>query len=746
VKVLDFGLAKIGSGTSAGAPASALEDSPTISMAATQAGVILGTAAYMAPEQARGKTVDKRADIWAFGVVLHEMLTGKRLFQGEDLTETLASVVKEKPDLENAPASVRPLLERCLQKDPRKRLRDIGDAFQLINLAPPGSQIAPAAPPSRSPFVVAAAAAGVLAIALATLAFVHFREQPPAPPEPIRFQIATPALATGNAFYLSMSPDGRKLAYTAVGSDGINRLWIRSMDTLESRVLAGTEGALSPFWSPDSRSIGYGDGTKLKKVDAAGDAPPQTLCESATPVGTGSWNADGMILFGGRGAGPMRRVSASGGTPSEVTALANGDTFHTYPVFMPDGKHFVYLRSGNPETRGIYAGSLENKPNEQPSKRLLASQFGAMFVPPAGSEIGRLLFLRESTLMAQPFDSGRLDLTGEPVPVAEQVGSAGSGGYFSITSSVLAYRAGGGTGRQLTWYDRKGMLTGTAGGQAALNEIELSPDGTRVVSYQDDAQQDLWLFDFARAANTRFTFEPGTDRYPVWSPDGNQIAYTSPSDSTNLFRKPSNGAGDAELLLKSPEPKYPQDWSRDGRYLLYAVNGAKTSLDLWVLPLEGDRKPAPVLVTPFAEVQARFSPDGRWIVYLSTESGRPEIYVRPFVPPGSSASPNSNGKWMISTGSGFQPRWRRDGKEILYLSPAGKMMSVDVSAAGGSFQAGVPKPLFDVPIFGGAAFQTPGARWDMTADGQKFLVNTASTQTGPTPITLLTNWQTGLKK
>ena len=453
-------------------------------------------------------------------------------------------------------------------------------------------EFALAPPPSRSPFILAAVAAGLLAIGLGILAFVHFREQPPPPPEPIRFQISTPALATGNAFYMTMSPDGRKMAYTAVGSDGVNRLWIRSMDTLESRVVAGTEGALSPFWSPDSRFIGYGDGTKLKKVDAAGDAPPQTLCESPTPVGTGTWNADGVIIFGGRGAGPMQRVSASGGTPTAVTTLASGDAFHTYPVFLPDGKHFVYLRSGNQETRGIYAGSLDNKPNEQPSKRLLANQFGAMYVPAAGSGIGHLLFLRESTLMAQPFDPGKQELTGEAVPVAEQVGSAGSGGYFAASAGALAYRAGGGTGRQFTWYDRKGMLTGTVGGQAALNEIELSPDGTRVVSFQDDAQQDLWLFDFARAANTRFTFEAGADRYPVWSPDGNQIAYTSASESTNLFRKPSNGAGDAELLLKSPEPKYPQDWSRDGRYLLYAVNNAKTNVDLWVLPLEGDRKPA----------------------------------------------------------------------------------------------------------------------------------------------------------
>jgi Tol biopolymer transport system component len=460
----------------------------------------------------------------------------------------------------------------------------------------------------------------------------------------------------------------------------------------------------------------------------------------------GSWSAANVIVFGGRGNGPLRRVSSSGGTPTEVTALANGDTFHTYPVLLPDGQHFVYLRSGNNETRGIYAGSLDRKPGEQPNERLLANPFGAVYVPAADSGIGRLLFLRESTLMAQPFDPVRLELTSEPVPIAEQVGSAGSGGYFAASVGALAYRGGGGSARRLSWYDRKGMLTGVAAGEASFNEIELSPDGARVVSFQDAAQGDLWLFDFTRAANTRFTFEPGLERYPVWSPDGNYIAYTSTGGS-NLYRKSSNGAGDAELLLKSSEGKATQDWSRDGRYLLYDTNDSKTNADLWVMPLEGDRKAAPVLVTPFVEFQARFSPDGRWIVYVSNESGTFSVYVRPFVPPGSSALPNSGGKWMISNGSGYQPRWRRDGKEILYLSPTGKMMSVDVSVAGGSFQAGVPKPLFDVPgIYGSAAVQTLTARWDVTADGQKFLVNTTANAGGPTPITVLTNWQTALKK
>jgi Tol biopolymer transport system component len=668
------------------------------------------------------------------------MLTAKRLFLGETVTDTLAAVIEREPDLARVPPKVRKLLKSCLEKDPRKRLRDIGDVWRQL-------EETPLAPVSAHAWKTAPlAAAGLLAAALAALAFVHFREEPPEPPKPVRFQLAPPSLASGPSFYLALSPDGSKLAYTAVGPDGANHLWVRAMDTLEARLLAGTDGALSPFWSPDSRFIGFGVGTRLKKVDATGATPPLTLCESPNNVGIGTWSTEGVIVFGGRGSGPLRRVADSGGTPAEATVLGANEGFHTYPVFLPDQRHFVYLRSGPGGVRGIYAGSLDAKPSEQPSKRILETGFGVTYVPPLDSGHGRLLFLRESALMAQPFDEGRLELTGEPAPVAENVASAGSGGYFTASAGALVYRSGGGAGRRLTWFDRKGTVLGTAGAEASYDEVALSPDGSRAAVFQDDGQFDIWLLEFARGATSRFTFSGGSQRNQVWSPDGSQIVFTSGVlTSPELQRKASNGAGEAEILFRSPEQKAPQDWSRDGQFLLYMVLMPKTGLDLWVLAdPSGERKPVPFLETPFNEYQAQFSPDGRWISYTSNESGAGEIYVRPFAPSGSSAA--GGGKWMISNGSGFQARWRRDGKELLYLSSAGGMMSVDVNTSGGTFQASVPKPLFDVPIYGGAAATTVTGRWDMTADAQKFLVTTIAPQAVSAPITVLLNWQGGLKK
>jgi Tol biopolymer transport system component len=502
VKVLDFGLAKT-SGTTA-----PHENSPTITIGGTEAGVILGTAAYMAPEQARGKPVDKRSDIWAFGVVLYEMLTGQRLFQGETMTDLLAAVVTAEPDLERVPTKVRKLLRRCLEKDQKKRLRDIGDAMSLVE-----ENTALNEPRPRRNGWIPWTAAGAPVLALAGLAFVHFREKSPALPEPVRFQIESPKLAVGNSFYMPLSPDGRKLAYTAVGADGTNRLWIRDMDTLESRMLAGTEGAVSPFWSPDSRYLAFGVGNTLKKVDASAASPPQALCQAPGAVGSGSWNADGVIVFGGRGAGSLQRCSASGGTTAAVTALSHGESFHTFPVFLPDGHHFVYLRAGS--AQGIYVGSLDVKPAEQSTKPIMESQLGVAFASSANPSGGRLLFLRDNTLMAQPFNIRRLELEGEPVPIAERVAQAGSAGWFSVSSTgALAYRTGGAANvLQLTWYDRKGNVISRVGEpRAGYTSLDLSPDGTRLAHVQ---QQDVWIMDLTRGIDTRLTFHPALTRYGI---------------------------------------------------------------------------------------------------------------------------------------------------------------------------------------------------------------------------------------
>jgi serine/threonine protein kinase len=544
VKVLDFGLAK------AGVSAAPDENSPTVTIGETKAGMILGTAGYMSPEQARGKPVDKRADIWAFGVVLYEMFAGRRTFQGDTVTDLLAAVITQEPELGRAPAKTRKLLRRCLEKDPKKRLRDIGDAMSLVeDAAAPGE---PIAAPSSRPGWLPWALACVPLLALAALAIVHFREKPPATPQPVRFQIESSSLLNGNIFYMPISPDGRKLAYTAVDPDGKPSLWVRDMDTLESRVLRGTENAVSPFWSPDSRYIAFGVGTELKKVDSLGTSPPQTLCVAPSAVGMGSWNADGVIVFGGRGVGPLERVSDSGGTPIPITALRPEESYHTFPVFLPDGKHFLYLRAGSLETRGIYAGSLDVKPAEQSTKRIMASQLGVTFAPSAGG--GRILFLRGGTLMAQPFDTGRLEATGEPVPIVEHVAAAGSAGWFSVSANgVLAYRVGGTPGTyRLTWYDRKGVALSTIGEPSDYIDLTLSPDGTRLATSSGSAQQDIWLFDLSRMVNTRFTFDAAADRVPVWSPDGSKIVFSSSRKGRmDLYLKPSNGAVEEQLLLPS---------------------------------------------------------------------------------------------------------------------------------------------------------------------------------------------------
>ena len=731
VKVLDFGLAALPNRDREGADS---VNSPTLTISPTRAGMILGTAGYMSPEQARGKAVDKRADIWAFGVVLYEMLTGKRLFEGETVSDTLAQVLTKEPDWEQVPAKVRRLLEACLQKDPKQRLQAIGDWRLLLTDLQPQAIV-----PSQRLTWVLAAAAVALAIALTAVSFRHFRETPPAPPVLVRFEVADPALNLGD---MAPSPDGRALVYTGVGPDAARRLWIRSFDSLDSRVLPGTEGASSPFWSPDGRFVGFAEGPRLKKIDSSGVAPPETLCDIGNgTVGPGSWNSEGVIIFGGGGSGPLHRVSADGGTVTEITALSEGEINHTDPAWLPDGRHFLYTRVNPNQPAATYLGSLDAKATEQRNQRVLMT--GSRFVPAAQSGGGYLLFLRGTTLMAQPFDTSRLELAGAPAPVAAQVGVNNENGFFAGSAAALAYRTGAGRIRQLAWYDRKGAVLGTVGNPASYLEVELSPDGSRAAAFDFDDQQDIWLFDLARNASTRLTFDPGPERCPLWSPDASQIVFTS-NGARELYRKAANGGG-MELLLKSPEQKYPQDWSRDGRYLMYVAIDAKKGADLWVLPLKGERKPAKVLATPFYESQARFSPDGRWIVHRSNESGSVQIYVRPFVLPGSSSAGTDRGKWMISNGGGYQPRWRRDGKEILYLSPSGQMMSVEVKSTGDSFQAAKPTPLFDaIPDM--ASTQLVTTLWDMTPDGQRFLLNTTAANSKASPITVVLNWQAGLKK
>jgi Tol biopolymer transport system component len=742
VKVLDFGLAAVAQSSDSSNPA----NSPTLTISPTRAGMILGTAAYMSPEQARGKTVDKRADIWAFGVVLYEMLTGKRLFEGETVSDTLAAVLTKEPDWDQVPANVRRLLRKCLEKDPKKRLRDIGDAWELLDDAH-----APTAPGRSRLGVAGWVAAAVFALIAAALGFVHFREKPPVK-EMVRFDISAPANATfvGNDS-ASVSPDGRKIAFVATSADRKPAIWVRSLDSEEARALAGTEDVTdTPFWSPDSRFLAFPGGGKLKRIEAAG-GPAQTLCDAANFAG-GFWTSDNRILFGG--LGPLQVVSAAGGMPAPLTMLDHfrNEIVHAAPAMLPDGQHFFYLRLSIPlENGGVYVGSLDTKPEQQSTRRLLPDSTGAVYLPSpmAAGAPGFLLFARGftlsssalgGTLMAQPFDPKRLELSGEAVPIAEHVTS-----FSASPSGVLAIGTGETQGNtQLTWYDRKGNVLSTVGEIGEYRDLALSPDEKRV-AYQRG--NDLWLFEFTRGVNTKFTF--GNVSFgPVWSADGSRIVFLSiRGNGFGFYQKASNLAGQEELLYRSPETKsFGTGWSHDSKFLMYtALSSDGKQGDLWILPMDGsatDRKPLSFLRTEFEENDGRFSPDDRWVAYVSNQSGKNEIYVLPF-DASNPGSPAAGGLHQVSKDGGGDVHWRRDGKELFYLAPDGYLMSVDVNTAGGAFQTGAPQRLFKSPATGLGS-------WDVSADGKRFLIaaQPAAGAASPAsrPYHVVINWTELLKR
>jgi eukaryotic-like serine/threonine-protein kinase len=742
VKVLDFGLAKVG-----GTPVVSSENSPTLSVAQTAAGVILGTAAYMSPEQAKGKIVDKRADIWAFGVVLYEMLTGKQLFGGETVSDILAAVLKEEPDWDRVPIKVRLLLRRCLEKDPRRRLRDIADAMPLLDSAPEYA-------PVRRPWL----AWGIAAVfVLTTLAIsqLYFRQKPPAA-EPVCFEIP-PGLNLDWSSPFAISPDGRHLAFAALGSDAVVRLWIRDLNSLETRSLPGTESRHIPpfFWSSDSCFIAFGSERKLKKADITGNGT-QTICDITSDAVTGSWSPDGIIIFGGKQG--IWRVSASGGVPALLTKPDSACHIigHHSIAILPDNRHFLYYqRSDLPENCGIYIGSLDSKPDEQSLKPLLAGIFRGDYAPSQDSGPSQILFVRDQTLFSQGLDEKRLELVGQPAPVVGHVGTYANIGLLSAsTNGVLAYLGSskekeGET--QISWFDRQGKPQGAWEKPGLYRQIALSRDGRRAAVGSPKSGQnlgnniDLWLIDFAGGTNTRFTFGQGNNDLAVWSPDGRNIIFNSDRDGVNnLYRKVADGTRDEEALLKSSYGKVPTSWSRDGRFLLYTAFDPKTNADLCLLPLEGDRKEIRIVNREFNEFDGRFSPDMHWIAYTSDESGSYEIYVRGFSPPVSGKWPYAGGKWQVSTAGGSGPRWGKDGKELYYLAPDGEVMAVEVGT-GLVFQTKTPKPLFQpppMPIFGSLPFRA----WDVSPDGSKFLFTTSGTETTQTPFTVILNWQARLKK
>jgi len=759
VKVLDFGLAKAIEGD---ASSTDIANSPTLTRMATQAGVLLGTAAYMSPEQAKGRPVDRRADIWAFGCVLYEILAGKMAFTGETVTDTLAAVLTKDLDWSllptKTPARIRVLLQRCLQKDQKQRLQAIGEARisleeALLGAPEPASAAAPASAPiwRRSVPWVSGAIVGVLITGLLAWKLAH---PEPAPAEMMRFEIPVPpkvTLAADNAF--ALSPDGRQLAFVAAGTDRVQRIWVRSLDSLQARPLPGTEStdpSESPLWSPDSRRIAFSTLRKLETIDLA-SGTVQILCDTLTS-GTigGSWNSDGVIIFS-QGSIIMR-VPASGGAASPLTSPYTSGERHFFPSFLPDGRHFIYLRmTGKSGDSGIYIGSIDVQPGKQDSGRLLAAGTQAVYVPSSDSNIGQLLFLTsDGTLMAQPFDARSLKLAGGAVPVAQQIGNVSTiYGLFSASANgVLAYRTDSGGSQQLVWYDRQGKILSAAGEPTLYQDTALSPDGSKAVAGRFDPQDRsfaLWMFDFSRRTSTRFTFGSFNAGEPIWSPDGKRIIFSAnPTGIYDLYQKAADGATGEELLLKSSENKFPSDISRNGRFLLYYYGDPKAKDDLWVLPLQGDPKPFPFLRTEFNQADGHFSPDGRWVAYVSDESGSGtyEIYVRPFSSDSSAADVSRGGpKWQVSYGGGGEPRWSADGKELYYLTPDSKVMGVDVTTSP-TFQAGTPKVIFQAPQ------QPDDFSGSYTVDGKRFLLLAPAEQNSQAqlPFDVVLNWQSALKK
>lgn len=503
---------------------------------------------------------------------------------------------------------------------------------------------------------------------------------------------------------------------------GASRLWLRSLTSTTAQPLSGTEGSVLPFWSPDSRSVGFFAGDALKRLDLGGGAP-QTLAPASTGRG-GTWNADGVIVFAPDASGPLFRIAASGGQAAAVTTLDRQPS-HRHPFFLPDGRQFLFYAQGTAETSGIYLGSLDSGD----TTRLTAAETRGLYLPS-----GWLLWVRARALVAQRLDLQQKALTGDPITLADPVATDGRLAAAASVSAagLVAYRAGGASPRQLTWFDRTGKAVGVAGEPDAngVNAPELSPDGRRVaIDRTVQANRDVWLMDLVRDGITRFTFDAAVDGFPIWSPDGSRIAFESrrKSGSYDIWLKPSSGAGTEELLLDTPNDEWPYDWSKDGRFLLYQLTDPKTGLDLWSLPMTGtDRKPAVVVNTPFLEQNGQFSPDGRWVAYDTNESGRPEIVVQPF--------PEPSGKWQLSTGGGTQPRWRADGKELYFIAPDGTLMAVTVAASGSTFEAGKPVALFPTNVG-----LIPKAQYAVSRDG-RFLMNQTIEASTAVPITLILNW------
>jgi eukaryotic-like serine/threonine-protein kinase len=748
VQIMDFGLAKL-SGASR----------------LTKEGSTVGTAGYMSPEQVQGQETDHRSDIFSLGVLLYEMLTGQPPFKGIHETAISYEIVNvDSPPLSSIkpgiPVELDAIVLECLEKDPKERTQSASQVavdlkrYRRESSKQRASRITAARPVMKAPEqdkpqtvqelkvaekfpLIPWIVAGVLGIACVAIAALYFmgsshheqviRALIPSPPNTL---FAQQSGGNSDGGQIAISPDGRKIAFVAVDSSGKPNLYVRALNSLTALPLPNTEGAYYPFWSPKSDFIGFFMDGKLKKIDASG-GPPLTICDAPAGRG-GSWSKNDVIVFTPTATSPLFKVPAAGGTPTQVTKLdtAHQETTHRFPWFLPDGKHFLFFdrvqNAGNDDE--VRVGSIDGSAG----KKILNVHSNAIFAS------GYILFIREQTLLAQPFDADNLELSGNAVPVAEQIRfnpNYNNGSISASQNGLLIFEGGLGPALdQLAIIDRTGNTITRMKGTQSVQEGAFSPDGKKITYSSIDTRQrneDIWVYDIARSISTRLTFDPADETDPIWSPDGKHITFYSDRNSKNgIFLKNADGTGSDEEIISYNSVIFPTSWSRDGKWIAATTDPKR---DILIYSAEGKTAPIVFLNTDFTEEEGRFSPDGKWILYMSDESGQQEVYVRPFPGPG--------GKWQISTnGVFYRAFWRGDGKEIYYISKDGKMMAAEVSASGNSFSVGEVKPLFDAFTKGVSFFL------DASKDGQKFLVVYNPIESNSSELTLVTNWNDEVKK